>query len=485
MKKLKQKSESRFGKTKKLGLSLGLLLSQVFPAAQTANAGQACAHILICCKDNINDKFECNKGVKVLVNGSFNIFHKYHDLNQCRDLLGKLYAAGIRTVFIDITNSSQWNNANGGDLYPSQTSPALSYINQVCDELGDMNYCVMIWTGTWTKAETDERAGRIHGGWATKARYKKWGYGNATEAAKPMIIAFDNGSSDGNQFINAMGGVPNAGTPNLNKFKVVDCGSNTASGGFGYRCTQGSNQTDQNAVWTRFGSPNGGCSNPADWFRQSEADWKTRVDWVKLSTRYSVYGSYDDSCDSHMWSIADTSASTILAPNKYPGNATRLYYNVVQESLVGNTGVRRLIKRNNTAFSIDGGNYSATSPISDVGTGKASILWASSTTNLNQQWREVKRSNGFVSYLKRGTNFALSGGGGGASGQEVQVAVEDGNNQDQQWKKVSLGGTLFRLEKRNAATVSISGEPGGANGQIIRLRPNSNTIQDQHWDVKL
>jgi len=54
-------------------------------------------------------------------------------------------------------------------------------------------------------------------------------------------------------------------------------------------------------------------------------------------------------------------------------------------------------------------------------------------------------------------------------------------NQNQQWKKINVGGGAFRLQKRNAAGFSIDGGAGGANDQNLRLQRSNNNNWNQHW----
>jgi len=77
--------------------------------------------------------------------------------------------------------------------------------------------------------------------------------------------------------------------------------------------------------------------------------------------------------------------------------------------------------------------------------------------NVNQQFTEINRGNGFFSYQKVGTNFSIDGGAGGARAQNVRLWVTNPNNFNQQWRKISITGNTFRLQKRNAPNFSIDG----------------------------
>ncbi len=140
----------------------------------------------------------------------------------------------------------------------------------------------------------------------------------------------------------------------------------------------------------------------------------------------------------------------------------------------GNTVVT-LKKGNATGFSIDGNNGGAN--------GQNVYLWSTNRNNINQQWIEINRGNGFYSYQKNNTNFCLDGGNGGANRQNVYLWTCSNNNQNQHWRKVNLGNGRVRLEKRNAPGFSIDGGNGGANGQNLYLWSSSNGNQNQHWEL--
>ncbi|WP_298315785.1 RICIN domain-containing protein [uncultured Aquimarina sp.] len=138
----------------------------------------------------------------------------------------------------------------------------------------------------------------------------------------------------------------------------------------------------------------------------------------------------------------------------------------------GNNPVVAIKKGNATNFGIDGNNGG--------GDGQNVYLWSASNGNINQQWVEINRGNGYYSYQKRNTNFCLDGGNGGANGQNVYLWTCN-NNQNQHWRKVNLGNGKYRLEKRNAPGFSIDGGNGGSNGQNLYLWSSSNGNQNQHW----
>ncbi len=76
------------------------------------------------------------------------------------------------------------------------------------------------------------------------------------------------------------------------------------SDGWGYR-----NYSQSVDGKVRFACPNGGVA-PDTWHHINGTEWKRRVEWAKQSAEYSVYGSYDDSCDG-IWGIADTKGTEV------------------------------------------------------------------------------------------------------------------------------------------------------------------------------
>ena len=130
-------------------------------------------------------------------------------------------------------------------------------------------------------------------------------------------------------------------------------------------------------------------------------------------------------------------------------------------------------KRNATNFALDGGNGGAAN--------QNVKLWQADPENVNQQWIEIDRGNGYYSYQKVNTNYCIDGGTGGAKGQNVKLWSCANNNLNQQWRKVKISGNIYRLEKRNAAAYSIDGNNGGANNQLAYLWENREGNQNQHW----
>ncbi len=135
-----------------------------------------------------------------------------------------------------------------------------------------------------------------------------------------------------------------------------------------------------------------------------------------------------------------------------------------------------VMEKRNTNFSIDGNNGAIQS--------QQVYLWNTNTNNVNQNWVQLDRGNGFYSYRKQNTNMCLDGGNGGARRQPVILWPCNSSNQNQHWKKIKVfnGTEIYRMEKRNAPGFSIDGNVGAGRRQAIYLwDSNSNNI-NQQWD---
>jgi hypothetical protein len=100
-----------------------------------------------------------------------------------------------------------------------------------------------------------------------------------------------------------------------------------ASDGWGYR-----NYSQSVDGKVRFVCPNGGVHPGDPWYRISKDEWKRRVEWASQAEHYSVYGSYDDTCDGIHWGIANTK-DTDVERNKYPDDEPYVYYDAVKKIL--------------------------------------------------------------------------------------------------------------------------------------------------------
>lgn len=119
--------------------------------------------------------------------------------------------------------------------------------------------------------------------------------------------------------------------------------------------------------------------------------------------------------------------------------------------------VVQIIKSSAPAFAVDGNNGAAN--------GQNVFLWASDPGNLNQQWVEINRGDGFFSYRKQGTKHCLAGGTGGFNGQNIFLWRCGANNQNQHWQKVATGSDLVQLRKRSAPGFALDGGNGGSRGR--------------------
>ena len=103
-----------------------------------------------------------------------------------------------------------------------------------------------------------------------------------------------------------------------------------------------------------------------------------------------------------------------------------------------------------------------------------------SPNNVNQQWEEIDRGNGFYSYKKVNTNYCIDGGNGASNRQNLKLWTCNSTNVNQQWEKIRVTGNTYRLAKRNT-NHSIDGKQGGANRQNVYLWSNNSTNQNQQW----
>lgn len=133
-----------------------------------------------------------------------------------------------------------------------------------------------------------------------------------------------------------------------------------------------------------------------------------------------------------------------------------------------------VLQKQSTAFAIDGNNGSRQN-------GLQVYLWDTDLTNVNQQWIELNRGDGFYAYQKTSTSLCLDGGDGGARGQAVILLQCDEGNQNQHWRKVSTGNNDYRLEKRNAPRFSIDGNNGSQREQGIYLWFSNSDNVNQQW----
>ena len=141
----------------------------------------------------------------------------------------------------------------------------------------------------------------------------------------------------------------------------------------------------------------------------------------------------------------------------------------------GSSNLVHITKSNTTDFAIDGGGGGAD--------GQDVYLWSANQNNINQQWIEIDRGNGYYSYQKMNTNYCIDGGGGGAPNQNVYLWTCGENNQNQHWQKVAMGDGSYKLIKRNATGFTIDGGSGGVDGQSLELYDSSINSQNLQWYI--
>lgn len=146
---------------------------------------------------------------------------------------------------------------------------------------------------------------------------------------------------------------------------------------------------------------------------------------------------------------------------------------VLTNGIAQESTVVQMTKRNAATFAIDGNHGAANAQ--DV------YLWSENADNINQQWIEIDRGNGFYTYQKVGTNHCIDGNNGGERRQNVYLWDCKDDNQNQHWLKVDVGNGNYRLQKRNAPEFSIDGRSGGENRQSIYLWSSNDANQNQHW----
>lgn len=175
--------------------------------------------------------------------------------------------------------------------------------------------------------------------------------------------------------------------------------------------------------------------------------------------------------------VIDSSSYSPEANNfAHPGLGTFAFVPVSSDNEgEEDSGVVHIVKRNATGFAIDGNKGAANR--------QSIYLWSENESNVNQQWVEIHRGNGYYSYQKNGTNHCIDGNNGGANGQVVYLYTCDENNQNQHWEKITTNSGTYRLQKRNSPSYSLDGGNGGENGQLLYLWESDNNNQNQQWFV--
>jgi hypothetical protein len=280
-----------------------------------AQAGIPACHILLCCREN-------NRGMTFLVDGKWNPNHTYADINQVSDILQKVKEAGISLVILDMTNPSQW------EQYWKEFQPMVNNVQQVCQQ---KNMQFFVFLGAFDSVSYwNKQAEKVWNLWAQSTTYRRYGFDGDD---RPMLLCFQ--PSD--LYWNKYNAAPAADKTYLSRFHIGTTQVNDPivpgeSDGWGYR-----NYSQNASGSVRFASPNGGVNPKDPWYKVSVAEWTRRVNWAREASKYSVYGSYDDTCDAINFGIADT-RHTSVSYNKYPGDDPYCYYNVVKNALINGGG---------------------------------------------------------------------------------------------------------------------------------------------------
>ena len=255
------------------------------------------SHILICCRSS-------NEGViKFKVGDQWITDHSYKNIDHARAILSTIQEAGINDVIIDLTNPSQWESIPGswpgcqpneGALWEIDTKDQIATIEQVCTELG-MHFVMFIGNpAAHTLAYWNRVAKRIWENWANKEVYRKYGFGDD----RPMLVVYYMGED----FWKMYDAAPSDEKNYLAKFRIGTCQVNSPmnfgpTDGWGYRHKSSSSDNK-----VRFACPNEGVP-PTDWKTQHTAAVEREGRMGRRSNEYSIFGSYDDTCDAIFWGI--------------------------------------------------------------------------------------------------------------------------------------------------------------------------------------
>ena len=290
-------------------------------AALSANVG-VCAeatrpvpvtYIMVCCHEK-------DKGTKFLANGEWPEKRDYRNYPIALDTMRKIKDAGINVVGIDMTNPSQW------DQFKHNFWPKLKNVVRAAGEL-DMEYFFFLGnTYAHTMKYWNEKA-KIT--WEEFAKddphYRRYGFGDD----RPMMTMF----LPGRDFAAHLKNSKPEEHDWLDKFRIGTTQVNdpivpTSTDGWGYR-NKSAGATDL----ARFVAPNSGV-HPKTWARVDADEWRARVKWALGAKEYAVIGTYDDTCDSIFWGIADVRGSSNKTHiHESTKNDPYIYYNIVKDEI--------------------------------------------------------------------------------------------------------------------------------------------------------
>ena len=306
---------------------VGILVSSMM-ITTPARAGVPCCYIS-CVGEDLG---HCH-GTTFLVNGQY-IFCDYTNLTQMTGLLSNIKAAGIKVVIVDMTNDSQWQD---GHLWP-KSQIQIANIASACSSLG-MQYAFLIGgdAAGGSVPILDRRAATILSLWASSPTYRTFGFNGDN---RPLLVVFY--SYGGAGLTAKLKAAPASEQTHLSQFHVVSTHVNlrqqyTSIDGWGYHgCTQSADGTVRYVSTQSSMDPNeisGTTNSPdistyeQDWKKIPVSAWTNRVEWCSMAQCYSIYGTYDDTCDECNWGIANTSKAPRIY--QYPGHDPYAYYNVV------------------------------------------------------------------------------------------------------------------------------------------------------------
>lgn len=292
-------------------------------------AGEPVTGLLICCRGTNMGPF--------LINGKWEPKHDYGDIEQVRGILSNIRNAGINVVYIDMTNPSQWTR-----LW-DEFKPMIDNIRTVCTEK-KMEYFIMIGAVVSDAVRSEKgmpayiktvgnlefwnnQAKYIWENYAQDSHYRTYGFGDN----RKMITMFYPGV-----LVDTLwNGTPDEHKTYLSKFyrgthEYNQDFQDTPTDGWGYRDKQ---QSSDGKI--RFAAPTKGL-HPGSSTYLSQQQWKERVSWAAEAEHYSVFGSYDDTCDNINWGIHET--KDVTNPNrKHANDDPYVYYNVVKNKLIKST----------------------------------------------------------------------------------------------------------------------------------------------------
>ncbi|MCP8899701.1 polysaccharide lyase family 7 protein [Gilvimarinus xylanilyticus] len=136
-----------------------------------------------------------------------------------------------------------------------------------------------------------------------------------------------------------------------------------------------------------------------------------------------------------------------------------------------------VMEKYGTGYSIDGNGGAQV--------GQQLYLWDTNLNNVNQQWVQLSRGNGYYSYKKEDTNLCWDAGSSGSRQQAVTLQECNEGNYNQHFSKVKIyeGTEIYRFEKRNATGFSLDGGGGAENRQSIYLWNSSDSNINQQWEL--